>query len=88
MKVNKIIKYISNKHYRFLVNAASGKYDKMPDKEYLERKFEAILGRKLDIENPKTLNEKLQWLKLYDRKPEYSLYVDKFRVKEYVAKII
>jgi hypothetical protein len=39
----------------------------------------------LNLKNPQTFNEKLQWLKLYDRKKEYPLYVDKFEVKKYVA---
>lgn len=46
------------------------------------------MRKKLNLENPETFNEKLQWLKLYDRKPEYSKMVDKYEVKEYVANII
>lgn len=42
-------------------------------------------GQRLNLENPKTFNEKLQWLKLYDRNPEYIRMVDKCAVKEYVA---
>lgn len=34
------------------------------------------------------MNEKLQWLKLYNRKPEYTTMVDKIMVKEYIANII
>ena len=40
------------------------------------------------MENPKTFNEKLQWLKLHDRKPEYVLMVDKYAAKHYVEKRI
>lgn len=46
------------------------------------------MGKKLNLKNPQTYNEKLQWLKLYDRKPEYIKMVDKYEVKEYVASII
>ena len=46
------------------------------------------MGYKLDLDNPKTFNEKLQWLKLYNRNPEYSQMVDKYAVKEYVKNII
>ncbi len=46
------------------------------------------MGRKLDLDNPQTLNEKLQWLKIYNRKPEYTTMVDKYAVKKYVADII
>ena len=43
------------------------------------------MHKKLNLNNPKTFNEKLQWLKLYNRKPEYTTMVDKYAVKEYVA---
>lgn len=56
----------------------------LDDKIYLEHLYEATLGKKLNIEKPKTFNEKLQWLKLYDRKPEYTQLVDKYKVREYV----
>ena len=57
----------------------------LPDKLYLELMFKRRLGYKLDLKNPKTFNEKLQWLKLYDRKPIYTTMVDKYEAKKYVA---
>lgn len=81
----KSAKYLTDKNYRFLINANRGKYDKMPDKEYLEKKFRAKMGYPLDLDNPKTFNEKLQWLKLYNRKAEYTVMVDKYLAREYVA---
>ena len=42
----------------------------------------------MDLDNPQTFNEKLQWLKLYNRKPIYTTMVDKYEVKKYVADII
>lgn len=77
-------KYIADKNYRFLIDAGKGKYDKLSDREYLEKKFYAMLGYSLDLSNPQTFNEKLQWLKLYDRKPEYTMMVDKYKVREYI----
>ena len=59
-----------------------------PDKLFLQLKFRLEMGQKLDLDKPKTFNEKLQWLKLYNRKPEYTTMVDKYAVKEYVANII
>ena len=59
-----------------------------PDKLYLQICFYLEMGKKLDLKNPKTMNEKLQWLKLYNRKPEYTTMVDKILVKDYVGKII
>ena len=82
--VKKLLKYITDKDYRLLVNAGRGKYDKLPDKEYLEKIFKASMGYSLNLENPQTFNEKLQWLKLYDRKPEYTMMVDKYKVREYI----
>lgn len=39
----------------------------------------------LNLKNPKTFNEKLQWLKLYDRNPKYTTNVDKYKVREYIS---
>jgi hypothetical protein len=59
-----------------------------PDKLYLKLLYRLKLGRKLDLKTPKRFTEKLQWLKLYDRKPEYTKMVDKIAVKEYVEGVI
>lgn len=59
-----------------------------PDKLYLKILFRLKMGYKLNLKNPKTFSEKLQWLKLYDRKPKYTTMVDKYAVKKYVANII
>lgn len=56
-----------------------------PDKLFLQLKYRLMMGQKLDLKNPKTFNEKLQWLKLYNRRPEYTTMVDKYAVKQYVA---
>lgn len=58
------------------------------DKIYLEWRFYLLMGTKLDFNAPKTFCEKIQWLKLYNRKPEYTCMVDKFEVKKHVANII
>lgn len=58
------------------------------DRMYLKIMFKLALNKKLNISNPQTFNEKLQWLKLYDRKPLYTTIVDKYEVKEYIANII
>lgn len=62
-----------------------GFFNWMSDKMFLKIIFWARLGYKLDLKNPQTFNEKLQWLKLYNRKPEYTTMVDKYAVKKYVA---
>src|SRR5699024_2612752 len=48
----------------------------------------AKMGKKLNLNNPQTFNEKIQWLKLYDRKKIYTKLVDKYEVKEYVKRKI
>lgn len=60
----------------------------LPDKLYLKWLYRAKFHRKLDLQNPKTFNEKIQWLKLYTRKPIYTMMVDKHEVKDYVAEKI
>jgi len=46
------------------------------------------MGKKLDLKDPQTFNEKLQWLKLYDRRPEYTMMVDKYLVRNYIAEVL
>lgn len=87
-KIQKLVKYISNKDYRFKVNMANGFYDSMPDDVYLKRLFKIIVGYDLNLDNPQTFNEKLQWLKLHDRNPLYTIMVDKYEAKAYVGNII
>ena len=60
----------------------------LPDKLYLSLLYRTKIGKKLNWNNPKTFNEKLQWLKLYDRKPEYTTYVDKYKVRDYISETI
>lgn len=57
----------------------------LPDKLYLQIYYLLRLKKRLNLKNPKTFNEKLQWLKLYDRKPEYTQMVDKYAAKKYIA---
>ena len=57
----------------------------IPDKTYLKIMYRLRMGKSLNLDNPQTFNEKLQYLKLYDRKPEYTMMVDKYEVKKYVA---
>ena len=86
--IHKTFSYFTDSAYRFRVHKALGLYDKMPDEEYLCRLFQATTGRRLNLENPETFSEKLQWLKLYNRRSQYTTMVDKLAVKEYVAKKI
>ena len=60
----------------------------IPDSVYLKMKFKKSMGYSLNLKNPQTFNEKLQWLKLYNRNPEYTMMVDKYAVKKYISKEI
>lgn len=86
--VNVLYKLLTNKDYRFLILAGQGFYDNMDDEAYLKHKYKACMGKELNLDSPKTLNEKLQWLKLYNRKPEYTMMVDKYAVRKYIADTI
>lgn len=59
-----------------------------PDRVYVKLRYRCKMGKPLDLEHPKTFTEKLQWLKLYNHKPEYTQMVDKILVKDYISDII
>ena len=54
------------------------------DKTYINILFFIQFGKKVNFKNPKTFNEKLQWIKIYDRDKKYVDYVDKYEVRKYV----
>ncbi|MEK6263430.1 MAG: glycosyl transferase [Clostridium sp.] len=60
----------------------------IPDKTYLSLKYWALIEKKINLICPTTFNEKLQWLKLYDRRPKYTQMVDKYEVRNYISKTI
>lgn len=59
-----------------------------PDGLYLKCLYRLKMKKRLNLSNPKTFNEKLQYLKLHDRNPEYIKMVDKIEAKKYVAEKI
>jgi len=62
----------------------TGLDDLLGDEVYLKCLYRARTGKKLDLDNPQTFNEKLQWLKLYNREPLYTTLVDKYAVRQYI----
>lgn len=60
----------------------------LPDSLYLKIMFRLKMGYKLNLKKPQTFNEKLQWLKLYNRKPEYTPMVDKSEAKTVAENIL
>ena len=71
-----------------IVNMNPKRFAFLTDKQYLQLKFYDTFGRFMDFNNPKTFNEKLQWLKVYNQDPRYTQLVDKYAVKKYIAKKI
>lgn len=55
----------------------------LPDKCAVQKQFRRAQGYKMNMGNPKTLNEKMQWLKIYDRTPLHTLYADKYAVRKF-----
>lgn len=64
---------------------AKGVLDNIPDDIYLKIMYRVWMGKKLNLDNPQTFNEKLQWLKLHDHNPQYTNMVDKYEAKELVS---
>lgn len=60
----------------------------IPDRIYLQIVYFKHFRRFINFNNPKTFNEKIQWLKLNYRNEEYTKLVDKYRVKQYITKLI
>ncbi len=58
------------------------------DRHFLEMQFPLVMGYKLDLDNPQSFNEKLNWLKINDRKPVYISMVDKVEAKKYITNIL
>lgn len=58
---------------------------KISDKYEIEQQWKTHMDYPLNLKEPKTFNEKLQWLKLYNRNPLYTTLVDKYKVKEWVT---
>lgn len=60
----------------------------IPDKIFIKIMFRKTMGYKLDFKDLRTFNEKLQYLKLYNRDPKHTLLVDKYRVREFISDVI
>lgn len=88
MSTNRLKFYLKNPRQIYLLFAVRGFFNWMPDDWYLKMVYKLHIGEKLNLKKPKTFNEKLQWLKIYNRKPEYTKMVDKYEAKKYVADII
>lgn len=87
-KIKNAVKCVFDKELRFRFMANYGLKGNVPADEFLKRRYKYDMGKELNLDNPVTYTEKLQWLKLYDHRPEYTVMVDKYEVKKYVAEKI
>lgn len=86
MKLIKMIKnFIFNPVIRLNYLQEIGFYNYLSDENYLKKKYLTVYGHELNLESPQKYSEKLQWLKLKDRKEIYTTMVDKVLAKQYVA---
>jgi len=86
--LKKVIKAIKNPKLSLVFALNNKLFRILPDWVYLKIKYKLIMGRTLNLKNPKSFNEKLQWLKLYDRNPLYTKMVDKYEVRNLITDTI
>lgn len=86
--LNKIKKAINNPQniISYILNSKISRF--IPAVLFMKIKYRFKLGKKLNLNQPKSFNEKLQWLKIYDKNPIYTKLVDKYEVREYISEII
>lgn len=81
--LKKVIKNIKNP-YIVISKIIEGRAKFLSDKNYLNIHYRASFKKNIDWNNPSSFNEKLQWLKVYDRKDIYSKLVDKYEVRNII----
>lgn len=82
------VKYLLHSKALFCDSLVKNFFLWLPDKLYLSLRYRFLMGRWIDWKEPKTFTEKIQWLKVYGYKPEFTRMVDKLAVKDYVAEYI
>lgn len=88
IKFDKVLQVAKNPYTLYSYLADKPVTQIVPDSLHLSILFRAKIGCWPNLRNPKSFNEKLQWLKLHDRNPNYINLVDKLRVKEWVANMV
>lgn len=83
-----MLRNITRIYYRIIIFINNRLFPVLNDKKFIKILYKFYINKKLNLDNPHTFNEKLQWLKLYDRKDIYTTMVDKYEVKEYISNII
>ena len=88
MKISTIKKILKNPKMFLRIIFSKRFFNILDDETYLKIKWKLNMGNELNLVEPQTFNEKLQWLKIHDRKPCYSKLVDKYEAKVWAEKII
>jgi len=86
--MNKIIRFLKDPIFRYDILTSHNLLFWKSDEQILKDKYYFRFHKPLNLDNPQTYNEKLQWLKLHDRRPEYTEMVDKYLAKSYVRERI
>ena len=87
-KIFSIFRLIKDSKFRNRVFLELGAYKNLTDREFIELAYKTYFDKNINWESPASFNEKLQWLKLYDHNDQYTMMVDKFKVRDYVAALI
>lgn len=82
--IEKVFRFFKDPVIRFGYLNKLGFYDGMTDEEFILKKGKLCLGYTPDLKNPRTINEKINYLKLNDRNPDYIALTDKYEVKRYI----
>lgn len=86
--LKKILYFITHPNKALLYMLNFKIFRNLKDETFLKIEYKLYFGQKLNLDNPVTFNEKLQWLKIHDRNPEYTKLVDKIAVKDYIKKVL
>ncbi len=90
--MNKVLKILKNiiKNPRILFSYANalGLFKWLSDEAHIKLMWWVVIGTKLDLDNPRSFNEKLQWIKLYDRQEKYTMMADKYLVRNFIKEKI
>lgn len=86
--INRAKSLFSNPFYVFLNLSNKNKLNWMPDKLYLSIIWRLYFHKWLNWRNPQSFNEKIQWLKVYDHNPMYTMLTDKYAVRQYIIDTI
>jgi len=88
IKRENLYKVIKNPYKLIAYLGEKGMLKHMPDLLYLKLLYRGYMDKKLNLDSPKTFNEKLQWLKLYDRNPLYTHLADKYEVRKHISDVL